>query len=70
MQISKKYSNANHMLPEKNGREYYRASANGLDGHYVIFSNDGLCFITYNNFKTIFPIEDIETSKKRRPKKN
>ncbi len=65
MRASRLYVNKDGILPEKEGRKYYQI-VNGSDGSYVIFSNDGLCFITYNNFRTMFPVENVEATKRER----
>lgn len=51
-----RFGNREKLLPEKNGRQYFEADVNyncysrGTDR--VIFSNDGLIFLTHNHYKS------------------
>ncbi|MCL2596587.1 MAG: hypothetical protein FWD66_02780 [Paludibacter sp.] len=50
------FSNREKSLPAKNGRQYFEADVNyncsnrGADR--IVFSNDGLIFLTHNHYKT------------------
>lgn len=50
------FSNRERQLPYKKGRIYYEADLNYNCGNRnadrLIFSNDGLIFVTYNHYKT------------------
>jgi len=54
------YENRNGHLPEKSGRIWYEADINykfGFRGNdRIVFSNDGLIFVTYNHYKTFVEI--------------
>ena len=55
-----KYKNRNSHLPCKNGRIWYEADINYRFGYRnnqrVVYSNDGLIFVTYDHYKTFFEI--------------
>ncbi|GHT18727.1 hypothetical protein FACS189429_5640 [Bacteroidia bacterium] len=50
------FSNREKSLPAKNGRKYFEADVNYRCGNRgadrLVFSNDGLVFITHNHYKT------------------
>ncbi len=54
------YYNDDRKLPHKNGRIWYEADINysggWRNGERIIFSNDGLIFVTYNHYKTFIEI--------------
>ena len=54
------YQNRDHRLPERNGRGWYEADINYKSGYRnkqrVLFSNDGLIFVTYDHYKTFAEI--------------
>ena len=54
------YFNAKKKLPEKNGRIWYEADINYDDGfrntHRILYSNDGLVFVTYDHYNTFYEI--------------
>jgi len=54
------YYNSNGHLPSTSGRIWYEADINyyeGLrNGHRVLFSNDGLLFVTYDHYLTFYEI--------------
>ena len=51
-----KYKNRNNKLPDAPGRIWFEADINYTDGwrndSRILFSNDGLLFVTYNHYKT------------------
>ena len=55
-----KYKNRNSHLPYKEGRIWYEADINYRFGYRnnqrVVYSNDGLIFVTYDHYKTFFEI--------------
>ena len=55
-----KYKNRNGHLPEKVGRIWYEADINykwGYRGNNrILYSNDGLIFVTYDHYKTFIEI--------------
>lgn len=55
-----KYYNNNGHLPCKEGRIWYEADINYKFGYRnnqrVVYSNDGLIFVTYDHYKTFFEI--------------
>lgn len=55
-----KYKNRNSHLPCKEGRIWYEADINYRIGYRnnqrVVYSNDGLIFVTYDHYKTFFEI--------------
>lgn len=54
------YQNRNGHLPMANGRIWYEADINYSDGyraqHRILYSNDGLVFVTYDHYKTFVEI--------------
>lgn len=54
------YANNNMHLPHKNGRIWYEADINYYEGkrngHRILWSNDGLIFVTYNHYETFCEI--------------
>ena len=54
------YFNSNGHLPVKGGRIWYEADINYVNGkrnsQRVVWSNDGLIFVTFNHYKTFFEI--------------
>ena len=54
------YQNKEGKLPKKIGRTWYEADVNYLGGyrnsHRLIYSNDGLIFITYDHYLTFYEI--------------
>lgn len=52
------YNNRNGHLPNKEGRIWYEADINYIgrfrNGQRIIYSNDGLIFVTYDHYKTFF----------------
>ncbi len=55
------YSNKNGKLPSKMGRIWYEADINYIKGYRnserVLFSNDGLIFVTYNHYQAFIEIQ-------------
>ena len=55
------YYNDNGKLPSKNGRVWYEADINYKGGYRnderILFSNDGLIFVTYDHYKTFIEIK-------------
>jgi len=51
-----RFGNREKSLPDKNGRQYFEADVNYKCGNRgadrLIFSNDGLIFITHNHYQT------------------
>lgn len=49
-----------HKLPEKPGRVWYEADINYIGGfrntHRLLYSNDGLLFVTYDHYNTFYEI--------------
>lgn len=56
----------NDCLPYQKGRIYYTIEIEPGGRKYWILSNDGLCFVTLNNFKTIYPVENEEVEAKNK----
>ena len=58
--ITEYYENFNHKLPEKSGRKWYAADINYTtgrrDNQRIVWSNDGLIFVTYDHYKTFYEI--------------
>lgn len=58
------YQNRKHQLPETNGRTWYEADINYAGGYRnkqrLLFSNDGLVFVTYDHYKTFAEITGEE----------
>ena len=54
------YDNDDDHLPQKNGREWYEADINykigKRNGQRIVWSNDGLIFVTYDHYKTFYEI--------------
>lgn len=54
------YDNIDGHLPRKVGRIWYEADINYTQGrrnlHRIVWSNDGLIFVTYDHFKTFYEI--------------
>ena len=54
------YRNRNGHLPDAVGRTWYEADINYKGGYRnsqrIIFSNDGLIFVTYDHYQTFFEI--------------
>ena len=54
------YHNANGHLPQKAGRIWYEADINYKTGHRnsqrILWSNDGLIFVTYDHYATFYEI--------------
>lgn len=55
------YYNDDGKLPSGNGRIWYEADINYSSGYRgterIVFSNDGLIFVTYNHYETFFEIQ-------------
>ncbi len=55
-----KYRNNNGHLPYAPGRIWYEADINYIDGkrngQRIVWSNDGLVFVTYDHYKTFYEI--------------
>ncbi len=54
------YKNKNEHLPVENGRIWYEADINYTTGYRkdrrIVFSNDGLIFVTHDHYKTFVEI--------------
>lgn len=54
------YYNDNGHLPSQNGRIWYEADINYKQGYRnnqrIVYSNDGLIFVTFDHYKTFFEI--------------
>ena len=54
------YKNLNGHLPQLAGRVWQEADINYFEGkrnrHRILFSNDGLFFVTYNHYETFYGI--------------
>lgn len=54
------YNNLNQHLPQIPGRIWYEADINYKSGrrnrHRLLWSNDGLIFVTYNHYETFLEI--------------
>ena len=54
------YKNINRHLPQIEGRVWYEADINYVDGirnsGRVVWSDDGLIFVTYDHYKTFYEI--------------
>lgn len=54
------YNNDDGHLPENTGRIWYEADINYHEGrrnkHRILFSNDGLIFVTYDHYCTFYEI--------------
>lgn len=58
------YENSNKHLPDALGRIWYEADINYTQGrrnrHRIVWSNDGLMFVTYDHYNTFYEIIDKE----------
>ena len=56
----KEFENRDGILPEKKNRLWYEADINYKGGYRnkqrVVFSNDGLVFVTYDHYKTFMEL--------------
>ena len=54
------FKNRNGHLPEANGRRWFEADINYRNGfrnsQRIVYSNDGLVFVTYDHYQTFFEI--------------
>lgn len=54
------YNNKNKHLPDAPGRVWYEADINYYEGkrnkHRILWSNDGLIFVTYDHYETFYEI--------------
>ncbi len=54
------YKNGNRKLPQKSGRVWYEADINYNRGYRnlqrILYSNDGLIFVTYDHYQTYYEI--------------
>jgi len=54
------YKNRERRLPDKAGRIWYEADINYMNGYRnqdrILYSNDGLVFVTYDHYQTFFEI--------------
>ena len=54
------FQNRNTKLPDKDGRIWFEADINYTKGyrnsHRVLYSNDGLIFVTYDHYNTFYEI--------------
>ena len=54
------YDNGDRLLPAKSGRIWYEADINYTPGrrnrHRIVWSNDGLIFVTYDHYHTFYEI--------------
>ena len=54
------YQNREEKLPEANGRVWYEADINYnggyRNGERILYSNDGLVFVTYDHYKTFYEV--------------
>ena len=54
------YENKDGHLPEEDGRVWYEADINYTEGYRgierIVFSNDGLVFVTYDHYETFYEI--------------
>ena len=57
---SAEYQNRNGHLPSRTGSQWYEADINYIRGkrnsHRVVWSNDGLIFVTYDHYQTFVEI--------------
>ena len=55
------YYNRNGHLPESPGRIWYEADINYTggyrNGHRLLYSNDGLLFVTYDHYRTFYEVK-------------
>lgn len=56
------YHNRAGKLPQANGRIWYEADINYTSGYrgseHILYSNDGLVFVTYDHYQTFYEISD------------
>ena len=56
------YKNKDGRLPQANGRIWYEADINYTSGYRgterILYSNDGLVFVTYDHYQTFYEISD------------
>ena len=56
------YQNREGKLPQANGRIWYEADINYTSGYRgterILYSNDGLFFVTYDHYQTFYEISD------------
>ena len=56
------YQNREGKLPQANGRIWYEADINYTSGYRgterILYSNDGLVFVTYDHYQTFYEISD------------
>ena len=61
MMFGGEYFNDNGKLPQKAGRKWYEADINYETGKRnksrILFSNDGLIFVTYDHYETFYEIK-------------
>lgn len=54
------YENSNNHLPQAPGRIWYEADVNDYEGrrntHRILWSNDGLIFVTYDHYATFYEV--------------
>jgi len=54
------YDNANQKLPSAPGRQWYEADIDYTEGKRnsarVLYSNDGLVFVTYDHYHTFYEV--------------
>ncbi len=54
------FLNKKGILPQVSGRVWYEADINSMHGrrgsHRIVFSNDGLIFVTYNHYKSFIEV--------------
>ena len=54
------YKNDDGHLPQRSGRIWYEADLNYHEGrrnrHRIVWSNDGLIFVTYDHYETFYAI--------------
>lgn len=55
-----RFYNDQEKLPQKNGRIWFEADINYVDGfrngERILFSNDGLIFVTYDHYATFIEV--------------
>lgn len=55
------FQNREGILPVKDGREWYECDVDTVDGkrgsHRLLYSNDGLCYLTTDKYKTATQVE-------------
>ncbi len=60
MMVGGIYKNSNHHLPLQDGRVWYEADINYVsgkrNGQRIVWSNDGLLFVTYDHYETFYEI--------------